>query len=184
MRAKRRPRPDPRSAPTADVPGSRIHGAAHSRKRERGAMSSQGCAIACTPNPFWVPTGPCRSVFFQGALQRMLMLPGKVHDLGHFRLGDLVGVNPTHAHPAAVDMQHDPGGLFPILAEEPLEDMNDELHRRVVVVQHEDLVHGRLLRLRLRLDDDAGGWSLTTVPFFDVAHLLSNRYGPLIQPDP
>src|SRR5690242_19109063 len=73
-----------------------------------------------------------------------------------------------------MNMEHDARRLLPVLVEEPLENVNDELHGRVVVVQHQDLIHGRLLRLRLRLDDDTGGRSFTTVPLLDIAHLRSN----------
>src|SRR5690242_10218991 len=73
-----------------------------------------------------------------------------------------------------MNMEHDARRLLPVLVEEPLENVNDELHGRVVVVQHQDLVHGRLLRLRLCLDDDTGGRSFTTVPLLDVTHLRSN----------
>jgi len=69
-------------------------------------------------------------------------------------------------------MQHDARRLLAVLVEKPLQNMNDELHRRVVVVQHENLVHRRLLRLWLGLDDDAGGRSLIAA-LFDIAHLRS-----------
>jgi hypothetical protein len=52
-------------------------------------------------------------------------------------------------------MQHDLGRLFPVLAEEALEHMDDEFHGRVIVVQHQHLVQRRLLRLRPRLNDGA-----------------------------
>src|SRR5205807_4472409 len=47
--------------------------------------------------------------------------------------------------------------------------------RGVVVVQHENLVHRRLLRLRLGLDDGAGGRALIAA-FLDATHLRSNIY--------
>ena len=42
------------------------------------------------------------------------------------------------------------------LLEKPLEHVHDELHRRVVVVQHQHLVHGGLAGFRPRLDHHAG----------------------------
>jgi hypothetical protein len=42
-----------------------------------------------------------------------------------------------------------------LLLEKPLQDVNDEFHRRVIVVQHQYLVHGGLLGARARLHDDA-----------------------------
>src|SRR3546814_9167411 len=72
-------------------------------------------------------------------------------------------------------MQHDPRGLFPRLAEKPLQHVNDELHRRVIVVQQEHLVHRRLLRLRPGLGDHADlgpPAPVTSIPF---AHALDTR---------
>src|SRR3546814_7537310 len=51
-------------------------------------------------------------------------------------------------------VQHDTGGFLAILAEELFEHVHDELHGSVVVIQHQNLVHRRLLRLRLAFDDD------------------------------
>src|SRR6266568_6811588 len=49
-----------------------------------------------------------RLLLFHDALQRMLMLAGKIHDLRHFGLGDLVGVDAAFADPVVVNVQHDP----------------------------------------------------------------------------
>ena len=46
---------------------------------------------------------------------------------------------------ALVNMQHDLGRRLTALAEKPLQDMHDEFHRRVVVVEQKHLVHGRRL---------------------------------------
>src|SRR5258708_18900471 len=104
------------------------------------------------------------------------MLSGEVHHLSHLGLRHLVSEHPAYADTAAVYVQHDPGRLLARLGEEPLQNVNDELHGSVVVVQHEDLVHRRFLRLRLGLDDDAGVWSLT-IAFLRIAHGRStNRH--------
>eukprot|EP01026_Neomeris_dumetosa_P026666 TRINITY_DN21740_c0_g1_i1.p1 TRINITY_DN21740_c0_g1~~TRINITY_DN21740_c0_g1_i1.p1 ORF type:complete len:129 (+),score=8.55 TRINITY_DN21740_c0_g1_i1:44-430(+) len=52
-----------------------------------------------------------------------------------------------------MDMEHDPRRFFAVLVEESLQDMNDELHGRVVVVQHQNFVHRRLFGFRPRADD-------------------------------
>ena len=52
-----------------------------------------------------------------------------------------------------VHMQHDPGRLIAILGEEALQHMDDKLHRRVVIIQQQNLVHTRFFRLRPRDDD-------------------------------
>jgi hypothetical protein len=44
-----------------------------------------------------------------------------------------------------MDMEHDLGGFFAVLLENVLQDVDDELHRRVIVIQHQYLVHRRFL---------------------------------------
>ena len=97
---------------------------------------------------------PPESLLLHDALQRMLMFAGKVHDLRHFGLGHLVGENPAFADPVLVHMHHDPMRRLLVLVEEPLEHMDHELHRRVVVVEQQDAIEVRPLGLRPRLGDD------------------------------
>lgn len=84
------------------------------------------------------------------------MLPRKVHDLRHLGLGNLVRVDPADADALVVNMQHDARRVFLSFVEEPLKDKNDELHRREIVIEKENLVEARLLRFRSGLRDDAG----------------------------
>ena len=84
------------------------------------------------------------------------MFAGKVHDLRHFRFGDLVGEHTALADPVVVHMQHNASRGFAVLAKKPFQHMHDELHRRVVVVEQENAIETRTLRLRLRLGDDRG----------------------------
>jgi hypothetical protein len=65
----------------------------------------------------------------------MLVLAGEIHDLCHFGLGDLVGEYPALSDAIVVNMQHNSGRVLSRFVEEALEDMDDELHRRVVVVE-------------------------------------------------
>src|SRR5436305_13742730 len=99
----------------------------------------------------------------------MLVLPGEIQNLRHFGFGDLISVYATNTDPASMDMQHDAGRFLAALGEKTFEDMHDELHRGVVVVQHQHLIHRRLLRLRLWLDDDAGAGSVAAA-LVVVAH--------------
>ncbi len=92
--------------------------------------------------------------FFR-ALERMLVLARKVHDLGHFRFGHFERINAADAHPVIVDMQHDPGRLLARLVEEVLQDQDHELHGGVIVVQQEDAVERWFPGLRLRPRGDA-----------------------------
>ena len=100
----------------------------------------------------------------------MLVLAGEIHHLRHFGLRYLIRKDAAHANTAAMDVQHDASRFLTVFVEEPLENVHDEFHRRVVVVEHQNFVHRGLLRLRLRLDDDARIGTLGAVSFFDVAH--------------
>ena len=84
------------------------------------------------------------------------MTPGEFNHLGHLGFRYLVGENATDTHAMTMDMQHDLYSLVSPLIEKLLEDMNDELHRRVVVVQNKDLVEAGFLGFRARLRDHAG----------------------------
>ena len=86
----------------------------------------------------------------------MLMLPREIHDLRHLCFGDLIGIETAYPHSVLMDMEHDDSCLFPPLVEEPLQHMDDKLHRSVVVVEEKNLVERGLLRFGLRLRDDAG----------------------------
>jgi len=72
---------------------------------------------------------------------------GEVHDLGHFGFGDFIGEDAANSHTAAMDMQHDIGGFLTVFIEEAFQNMDDEFHRRVIIVQQQNLVHIRFARL-------------------------------------
>ena len=82
------------------------------------------------------------------------MFARKVHDLRDLRFGDFIRIDAAFTDPMVVNMQHYSCGGFVVLSEEPLQHMNDEFHRRVVVVENKDSVHVRPLGLRLRLGND------------------------------
>src|SRR5436189_6441080 len=105
----------------------------------------------------------------------MLVLPGEVHDLRHFGFGDLIGIDTTNTDPASMHMQHDAGRFLATLAKKTFEDVHDELHRRVVVIQHHSLIHGRLLRPRLWNEEDAGTGSFLAA-YSVVAHIDPGRW--------
>lgn len=72
------------------------------------------------------------------------MLTSEIHDLGDFGFRNFIGEDTANADTLLVDMQHDLRGFFLIHREKRLQDMDDELHRRVIVVKHQHLVHRRL----------------------------------------
>ena len=84
----------------------------------------------------------------------------RINDLGHLGFRHLVGEHPADPDAVLVHVQHDAGRVFARLVEELLKHVDDELHRRVVVVQQQHSIQRRFLRLRLRLGDhrrpDAG----------------------------
>jgi hypothetical protein len=49
----------------------------------------------------------------------MLVLPGKIHHLRHFGLGDLVGKDAADPDAAAMHVHHDTGCFLATLAEKP-----------------------------------------------------------------
>ena len=76
------------------------------------------------------------------------MPAGKFNDLGDFCFRHFLGENAADTHTVTMDMEHDLDRVVPRLVEEPLQNMNDELHRSVVVVQDQDLVEARPLGFR------------------------------------
>ena len=84
------------------------------------------------------------------------MLARKIHHLRHLGLGDLVGEDAALADPVMMDVEHDLGGGFDVLLKELFQDVDHELHRRVIVVENQDAVQVGSLGLRLDLGDDGG----------------------------
>ena len=80
----------------------------------------------------------------------------EIQNLCHFGFGNLVAEDPDHSQPLLVNRQHDLERLRVIQLEETFKHMHDKLHRRIVVIQKQHLVHGWLLRARARFDNDTG----------------------------
>ncbi len=108
------------------------------------------------------------------------MSSGKVHHFRDFRFRHLVGENTTHSHTTLMDMQHNPRGFFLILLEKPFKNMNDELHRRVIVIQHQHSVHRRLLGFRLGLNRNARVGAGISV-FQIVAHAIRKVFSVQVE---
>src|SRR5207342_1311244 len=69
---------------------------------------------------------PPESLLLHDALQRMLMFAGKVHDLRHFGLRNLVGEYPAFTDPVLMDVHHDAMRRLVVLVEEAFKHMNHE----------------------------------------------------------
>ena len=85
-------------------------------------------------------SGPANLLLFHNALERMLVLAGKIHHLRHFGFSDFVGEDPALPNTIVVDVQHDSGRVLARLVEEAFEHVNHELHRRVVIIEEEDAI--------------------------------------------
>ena len=92
----------------------------------------------------------------------MLVLAGEIHDLTDFGFGDFVCKYAALTDPVIVNMQHDARGIIAVFLEKPLQDMNDELHRCVVVIEEQDTIEAGLLGLRLCTRDHNGAVFRTT----------------------
>ena len=82
------------------------------------------------------------------------MLTGKIHDLRDLGFSHLKRINSTFTDAVIVNMPHDLCGSLTIFMKKTLENMHDEFHWRVVVVQEQHAVEAGLLRFGFRLRDD------------------------------
>jgi hypothetical protein len=95
----------------------------------------------------------------------VLILAREIHHLRDFGFGHLERIDAAQSDTFMVNMQHNLRRILAIFVEEPFQDAHDEFHRRVVVVQKQDLVETWLLRLRPRFRDNAVRPS-SSPPFF------------------
>src|ERR1700733_4755092 len=137
MPASPRRRPDLRSAPATGAPASRIHGDAHWRAPTPDEATVRDCAKTWAFQCLIICIGcfPSESLLLHYALQRMLMFTGKVHNLRHFGFRHLIGEDTALTNSMLMHMHHDSVCRLVVLVEEPLEDVDHELHRRVVVIE-------------------------------------------------
>lgn len=77
------------------------------------------------------------------------MLAGKVHDLHDLGFRDLIGVGTAFTHTVIMDLQHDPRRGFPVFLEKPLQDMNDEFHGSVIVIEKQHAIKAGLFQFWL-----------------------------------
>src|ERR1700676_2675809 len=108
-----------------------------SRLREKVGIIGFSCVLVIWARRYFFSKAISfpRLLLFHDALQRMLVFAGKVHNLRHFGLRHLVGVDSAFPDPVLVHMHHDPVGGLLVLVEKPLQHVHHELHRSVVVVE-------------------------------------------------
>lgn len=90
------------------------------------------------------------------------MPSGEFDDLGDLGFRDVVGKNAADADTVPMNVQHNFHRGFPALVEDLLQYVNDELHRRIVVVEYEHLIQAGLFGFGPCLGNDAG--ASVTVP--------------------
>jgi len=103
------------------------------------------------------------------------MFTGKVHNLRHFGFRHFIGVNPAFAYSVLVDMHHDAMRGLGILVEEALKYVDDELHRRVVIVEQQDTIKVRSFGLRTCLGNDRSPWTASIAFTFAVVICEASR---------
>ncbi len=75
-------------------------------------------------------------------------------DLGGFGLGHVAGIGAARRTPFRMNGKHDPRRLLAPHAEKPLQHVDHELHRRVVVIEHDHPEHRRTLEFGLCFLDE------------------------------
>ncbi len=83
----------------------------------------------------------------------MLVLAGKIHDLANLGFGNFVSEYTALTDTVVMNMQHNTRCVVHILLKKPLQDMNDKLHRSVVIIEKQDTIEAWLLGFRLRARD-------------------------------
>lgn len=111
------------------------------------------------------------------------------NDLGDFCFRHLEGEDAANTHAVAMDMQHHFNRILAAFGEEFLQNMDDEFHRRVIVVEQKHFVEGRLLGLGARAGDDTGAGIVAfaviavTVIAHEVPLSLDAQMIPCVVPD-
>ena len=106
------------------------------------------------------------------------MFSRKVHHLRDLRFRYLVSIDPAFAYSVVMHMQHNSCGGFVILAEEPLQDMHNEFHGRVVIVEDKHTVHVWPLGLRFGLCNDPCRRPAWIIPALAVVISHPRHVGP------
>src|SRR2546423_13025233 len=115
-----------------------------------------------------------RSFFLNSAQQRIFSRLCQVHCLFALHLGDLIGIYAGDADAFVMDLEHDGESLGVGPRKDILQNKNDKLHRREIIVVQYDLKELWLFELGLFLDQDRAA-------AFDVRQL---RHSMIIRNSP
>src|ERR1700719_2715308 len=100
----------------------------------------------------------------------MLML-SRIRDyLSHLGLCNFISEDATDSFAFGMDLQHNPSCFGTVHGEEPLQDVDHELHWSVVVINQNYLIQRRSFELGRRFFDDQ---ARSVPPAFNVTHELS-----------
>lgn len=83
------------------------------------------------------------------------MFAREIHHFSHFCFGNFICEHTANANAALMDVQHNPRRFFNRHLEMTLEDKDDKLHRRVIIIEHQHPVRGRLFRFCPRFGGNA-----------------------------
>src|ERR1700761_3523460 len=102
----------------------------------------------------------------------MLMPARKFNDLRHFCFSDLECEHAANTHAMTMDMEHHLYRVLAAFGEEFLQDVHNEFHRRVVIIEQQNLVERRFLGFRARARDDTGAGivALSVIAAARIAH--------------
>jgi hypothetical protein len=100
----------------------------------------------------------------------MAVTSGGVDDLGDLGLGDVERENAADADSMLMDVKHDRDRILAGLVEESLEYVGYKFHRRVVVVQEQNAIERRFLRLRLGLGDHSDADVCFLITLLSLGH--------------
>jgi len=89
------------------------------------------------------------------------MAAREFNHLCHFCFRHLVGEHTANPYAVTMYVKHDLNRLVATLVEKPLQNMNDELHRRVIVVQDQHFVQAWPLRFRPCFGHNAGAGTVS-----------------------
>ena len=87
--------------------------------------------------------------------------------LSYLGLCDFISKDPAHSFSLSMDLEHNPSCLGAVHRKETLQDIDNEFHGGVVVIDEDDLVEWRALEFWRRFLDDQSRPFPTS---FDVTH--------------
>jgi hypothetical protein len=143
-------------------------------ERHVRVAARRGLAVGDTENQFdGVAEHKCLGFFHVGPEREPVFLRELV-DAGHLGFGDVVRIEPAEPLALRMHVHHDAKRLGRRLVEQRFQHMDDEVHRRVIVVEQDHLEERRLLDVLARAFQD-----FVTVLRSRVGHVVGRRGAPV-----